>query len=138
MCGQVGPQIAQLPHAVFPAAQAPRNRIPHRGRGHRLSENRGRFGIDSIGKVPKSLNVLPNPALKPEVTDCALLEGSVEEWIVCCSRQFFPLARRIARDDRLAEDALQTSWIKTLQAIHHAYFDGPKACTFAKSPNATL
>ena len=39
--------------------------------------------MDSIGKVPKSLNVLPSPALKPEVTDCVLLEGNLEEWIVC-------------------------------------------------------
>ena len=78
--------------------------------------------------MPKSLNILPNPALKPDVTDCALLEGNVEEWIVCCSQRFFPLARRIARDDSLAEDALQISWIKILQSINHAYFDGPKAC----------
>ncbi len=78
--------------------------------------------------MPKSLNILPNPALKPEVTDCALLEGNVEEWIVCCSQRFFPLARRIARDDGLVEDALQTSWIKILQSINHAYFNGPKAC----------
>ena len=76
----------------------------------------------------KSLNVLPNPALKPEVTDCALLEGKMEEWIVCCSRRFLPLARRIARGDSLAEDALQISWIKVLQSINHAYFNGPKAC----------
>ena len=40
------------------------------------------------------------------VTDCALVEGNLEEWIVCCSRRCFPLARRIAWDDRLAEDAL--------------------------------
>ena len=78
--------------------------------------------------MPKSLNILPNPALKLEVTDCALLEGNTEEWIDCCSQRFFPLARRIARDDSLAEDALQTSWIKILQSINHAYFDGPKAC----------
>lgn len=78
--------------------------------------------------MPKSLNILPNPALKPKVTDCALLEGDVEGWIVCCSQRFFPLARRIAGDDSLAEDVLQTSWIKILQSINQAYFDGPKAC----------
>ena len=78
--------------------------------------------------MPKSLNILPNPDLKPEVTDCALLEGNVEEWIACCSQRFFPLARRIARDDGLAEDVLQESWIKVLQSINHAYFNGPKAC----------
>ena len=78
--------------------------------------------------MTKGLNVLPNPALKPEVTDCPLLEGNLEGWIVCCSQRFFPLARRIAGEDSLAEDALQASWIKVLQSINHAYFDGPKAC----------
>ena len=78
--------------------------------------------------MPKSLNVLPNPALKPEITDCALLEGNLEEWIVCCSQRFFPLARRIAGEDSLAEDVLQASWLKILQSIHRAYFNGPKAC----------
>ena len=78
--------------------------------------------------MTKSLNVLPNPALKPKVTDCALLEGNIEEWIVCCSQRFGPLARRITRDDSLAEDALQTSWIKVLQSINHAYFNRPVAC----------
>ena len=78
--------------------------------------------------MPNNLNVLPNPALKPEVTNCALLEGDVEVWIVCCSQRFFPLARRIARDNSLAEDVLQASWIKILQSINHAYFNGPKAC----------
>ena len=78
--------------------------------------------------MSKTLRVLPNPALKPEVTDCPLLESNVEAWIVCCSQRFFPLARRIARDDGLAQDALQISWIKILQSINHAYFDGLKAC----------
>ncbi len=78
--------------------------------------------------MAKSLRVLPNPALKPELTNCALLERDIEGWIVCCSQRFFPLARRIAGEDSLAEDALQASWIKVLQAINHAYFDGPKAC----------
>ena len=78
--------------------------------------------------MPKRLNILPNPALKPEVTDCALLEGNTEAWIVCCSQRFFPLARRIARDDGLAEDALQISWIKILQSVNHAYFNDPRAC----------
>ena len=78
--------------------------------------------------MPKRLNVLPNPALKQGVLDCALLEGDKEEWIACCSQRFFPLARRIAREDSLAEDALQISWIKVLQSVNHAYFNGPKAC----------
>ncbi len=78
--------------------------------------------------MPRSLDILPNPALKPKVTDCALLEGNLEEWIVCCSQRFFPLAARISRGDSVAEDALQMSWIKILQSINNAYFDGPRAC----------
>ena len=78
--------------------------------------------------MPKSLHVLPNPILKQDTRGCALIEGNKEEWIACCSRRFFPLARRIAREDSLAEDALQISWIKILQSVNHAYFNGPKAC----------
>lgn len=78
--------------------------------------------------MTKHLSVLPNPALKPKVTNCALLEGDIEEWIACCTQRFCPLARRIAKDDSLAEDALQTSWIKILQSINKAYFNGPVAC----------
>ena len=73
-------------------------------------------------------HVLPTPKLKRAAKDCPLLEGNLEAWIVCCSRRFFPLARRIVGDDSLAEDVLQTSWIKILQSINHACFDGPKAC----------
>ena len=73
-------------------------------------------------------HVLPTPKLKRAAQDCPLLEGNSEAWIVCCSRRFFPLARRIAGDDDLAHDVLQTSWIKILQSINHACFDGPKAC----------
>ena len=73
-------------------------------------------------------HVLPTLKLKQAAKDCPLLEGDLEAWIVCCSRRFFPLARRIAGDDSLAEDVLQTSWIKILQSINHACFDGPKAC----------
>ena len=72
------------------------------------------------------LDVLPNPDLKHQVTECPLLEGNMEQWIVCCSQRFFPLARRIAGENSLAEDALQTSWLKILQSINSAYFDGPK------------
>jgi len=73
-------------------------------------------------------HVLLTPKLKRAAKDCPLLEGDSEAWIVCCSRRFFPLAKRIAGDDSLAEDVLQTSWIKILQSINHASFNGPKAC----------
>jgi len=71
---------------------------------------------------------LPASELERSGAGCPLLEGDSEAWIVCCSSRFFPLARRIAGDDALAEDVLQVSWIKVLQAINHARFEGPKAC----------
>ena len=74
------------------------------------------------------LHVIPTPKHKRAAQDCPLLEGSSEAWIVCCSRRFFPLAKRIAGDDVLAHDVLQTSRIKILQSINHACFDGSKAC----------
>jgi len=73
-------------------------------------------------------HILLPPKLKRAAEDCPLLEGNSEAWIVCCSHRFFPLAKRIARDDDLAYDVLQTSWLKILQSINHASFSGPKAC----------
>ncbi len=74
------------------------------------------------------LHILATPKLKRSAQGCPLLECNSEAWIACCSRRFFLLAKRIAGDDSLAEDVLQTSWIKILQSINHACFDGPKAC----------
>ena len=78
--------------------------------------------------MPDDFHVLPSPKLKQAAKDCPLLEGNSEAWIVCCSRRFFPLAKRVAGDDDLARDVLQTSWIKILQSLNHASFNGPKAC----------
>ena len=78
--------------------------------------------------MSEDFHVLPTPKLKQAAKDCPLLDGNLEGWIICCSRRFFPLARRIVGDDALAEDVLQTSWIKILQSINHACFEGPKAC----------
>ena len=78
--------------------------------------------------MPDDFHVLPTPKLKQAAKDCPLLEGNSEAWIICCSRRFFPLARRVAGDDDLAHDVLQTSWIKILQSLNHASFNGPKAC----------
>ena len=77
--------------------------------------------------------MLPTPALKRAAGECALLEGNKEEWIACCSERFFPLAKQIAGDDSLAEDALQDSWIKIMQAVNHACFNGPKACSWVSA-----
>ena len=78
--------------------------------------------------MSEDFHVLPTPKLKQAAIECPLLEGNSEAWIACCSRRFLPLARRIAGDDALAEDVLQTSWIKILQSLNHASFNGPKAC----------
>lgn len=73
-------------------------------------------------------HILSGSQLERAAQACPLLEGDSEAWIACCSRRFFPLAKRIAGEDALAEDALQVSWIKVLQAINHVRFEGPKAC----------
>ena len=83
--------------------------------------------------MPQSLHILNRPALKRAAGVCALLEGDQEKWIACCSERFFPLAKRITGGDSLAEDALQESWIKILQAVNHACFNGPKACSWVST-----
>ena len=84
-------------------------------------------------KMPKSLHILPRPGLKRVAGECALLEGNKEGWITCCSQRFFPLGKRISGNDSLAEDALQVSWIKILQAVNHTCFNGPKACPWVST-----
>lgn len=73
--------------------------------------------------------VLPSPDLDRAAKACPLLETEKAkgEWISCCSRRFFPLAKRIAGNDDLAMDVLQISWIKVLQATNVG-LGGPKAC----------
>ena len=83
--------------------------------------------------MPRSLHIPNRPAPKRAAGVCALLEGDQEKWITCCSERFFPLAKRIAGDDLLAEDVLQESWIKILQAVNHACFNGPKACPWVST-----
>jgi len=73
-------------------------------------------------------HVLPAPKLKQAAKDCPPLEGNSEAWIVCCSRRFFPLARRVAGEDDLAHDVFRTRWIKILQSLNHASLNGPMAC----------
>lgn len=77
-------------------------------------------------------HILPTPQLKQAAKDCPLLEGDSEAWIACCTRRFFPLAKRIAGDDSLAQDALQISWIKILQSVRTCR-GGPKACPWVST-----
>ena len=83
--------------------------------------------------MASDFHVLPTPGLRRAARDCPLLERDSEAWIACCSRRFLPLARRIAGDDSLAEDVLQTSWIKIIQSVKHARFEGPKACPWVRT-----
>ena len=78
--------------------------------------------------MPQDLHIVNRPA-----GECPLLEGDQEKWITCCSERFFPLAKRITGGDSLAEDALQESWIKILQAVNHACFNDPKACSWVST-----
>ena len=71
--------------------------------------------------MTEDFHILAPLELKQAAQNCPLLEGDVEAWIVCCSRRFFPLARRVAGEDDLAKDVLQTSWVKILQAINHTW-----------------
>ncbi len=79
--------------------------------------------------------IVPTPALERAAQDCCpLLAGDEarEDWIACCSRRFFPLAKRIAEDDDLAREALQVSWIKIFQAANVS-LKGPTACPWVAS-----
>ncbi|MDE0262137.1 MAG: sigma-70 family RNA polymerase sigma factor [Bryobacterales bacterium] len=79
--------------------------------------------------------IVPSPALERAAQDCCPLladDEAREEWIACCSRRFFPLAKRIADDDDLAREALQVSWIKIFQAANVSV-RGPTACPWVAS-----
>ena len=76
------------------------------------------------------LHVLPTPGLQQAAQACCpLLEGdrAKGEWIACCSKHFSSMAKRLARDDELAKDALQISWMKIVQAANVS-LGGPTAC----------
>lgn len=77
--------------------------------------------------MTEDFHILPTPALRQAASSCPLLEGDLENWIRCCSRRFFPVAKRIAGGDDLAQDILQMSWIKVLQSAR-ACRGGPRAC----------
>lgn len=73
--------------------------------------------------------ILPAVNLTHAARACPLLESEAEEWVECCTRRFYPLAKRIAGDDDLAMDVLQESWSKIMQAVH-AYRGDPPACAW--------
>ena len=87
------------------------------------------FNVRVGTKKPPDFVVLPTASLKRAAQACPLLESdrAKGEWIACCTRRFAPMANRIAGDDEIAKDALQTSWIKILQATNLS-LGGPTAC----------
>ena len=83
--------------------------------------------------MPDEFPVHPDSEHKQAVRSCPLLEGDRgKAWVGCCTRRFLSLARRLAGDDSLAEDVLQESWIKVLEAVGRARFDGPRACPWVR------
>ena len=71
------------------------------------------------------------PPTRPleEAARCPLLARDPEAWIRCCTARFMPVARRVARNDDAARDALQESWLIVMQKIRQ-YRGGPPACAW--------
>ena len=69
--------------------------------------------------------------LRQAACACPLLDGDREAWVACRSKRFFPLARRVAGDNDLAQDALQESLIKILEAEHRCRGGSP-ACAWGR------
>lgn len=79
--------------------------------------------------------IVLTPALERAAQGCCPLladDKAREDWIACCSRRFFPLAKRIVDDDDLAREALQISWIKIFQAANVS-LRGPTAWPWVAS-----
>ena len=57
---------------------------------------------------------------------------SVANWTNCCSKYFYPLAKRIVGEDSLAEDALQNTWCKILQSFSSFRSERPTACYWVR------
>lgn len=83
--------------------------------------------------MAKEFRILPSSSLAQASQTCPLLDtqSGREAWAACCSRRFFPVARRIVGDDDLAEDILQESWIRVLEHVC-AYRGGSPACAWVR------
>lgn len=121
-------EVASLAFAAALALVLVECSICHHRKVYTVEEYRVGCAVEDL-PVSRSLRILNRPA----PGECPLLEGNQEAWITCCSKRFFPLTKLIAGDDRLAEDALQESWIKIMQAVNHACFNGPKACSWVST-----
>ena len=81
--------------------------------------------------VPDAVPPARSSKLRQAACACPLLDNDPEAWVACCSERFFPLARRIAGDNDLAQDALQESLIKIMEAVHQ-YRGGSPACAWVR------
>ena len=84
-------------------------------------------GVSTIGPTMARLQRRPSSPKLAEAVRCPLLEGDLEQWIRCCTCRFLPLARRVAGNDDVAQDALQQSWIIVLEKLHEYRGESP-AC----------
>ncbi len=114
----------RLEHGVYSedmgSAHVPSFRIPVRTEMFQSQMRKGKTS---------ELVVHPSSSLRSAAQACPLLQSDRAKgaWIDCCTRRFVPMARRIAGNDALAEDALQVSWMKIIQATN-TVLGGPKAC----------
>lgn len=85
--------------------------------------------------MDEKLRILPaNPELSRASRACPLLDNQSdrEAWVACCSRRFFPLARRLAGDNDVAQEVLQESWVRVLEHVCE-YRGGTPACSWIRS-----
>lgn len=76
----------------------------------------------------------PASGLERAAKSCALLDNPDDHdaWVKCCTKRFLVMARRIARDDDLAQDALQESWTRVL--LHVCKYRGRSpACGWVRT-----
>ena len=92
------------------------------------------YGSAKDSLLAETFHVLRSSSLAQASRHCPLIDtqSSREAWVACCSRRFFPVARRIAGDDDLAKDILQESWIRVLEHVC-AYRGGAPACAWVRS-----
>ena len=85
--------------------------------------------------MDEKLRILPaNPELARASRACPLLEtqSDREAWVACCSRRFFPLAKRLTGDNDFAQEVLQESWVRVLEHVCE-YRGGTPACSWIRS-----
>ena len=84
--------------------------------------------------MAENFRVLRSPDLERAAKACPLLDDPYDRkaWAECCTKRFLAMARRIARGDDLAEDALQESWAQVLRHVCE-YRGGSPACAWVRT-----